>query len=110
MSVGRRQMRLSYGFEELPNIERAIGIIREAVEYAQQKNTHTHTHIDPIGHIGPMTQMGAYESLAGVPKASAYQSCISSSLMQVHRPASYSASTLARMASRRASSLRRFVP
>jgi len=36
VAVGRRQMRLSYGFEELPNIERAVGLIREAAEYAQR--------------------------------------------------------------------------
>ena len=35
VAVGRRQMRLSYGFEELPNIERAVGLIREAAEYAE---------------------------------------------------------------------------
>ncbi len=34
VAVGRRQMRLSYGFEELPNIERAIGLIREGIDYA----------------------------------------------------------------------------
>jgi 2-aminoadipate transaminase len=31
---GRRQLRLSYGFEELPRIERAIAMMREAVAYA----------------------------------------------------------------------------
>ncbi len=34
VKVGRRQMRLSYGFEELPNIERAIGLIRKGIDYA----------------------------------------------------------------------------
>jgi DNA-binding transcriptional MocR family regulator len=32
---GRRQLRLSYGFEELPRIEQAISLMREAVAYAQ---------------------------------------------------------------------------
>lgn len=35
LAVGRRQMRLSYGFEELENIERAIGLIREGIDYAE---------------------------------------------------------------------------
>ncbi len=37
VAVGRRQMRLSYGFEELPNIERAVGFIREAIDYAEKQ-------------------------------------------------------------------------
>ena len=37
VAVGRRQMRLSYAFEELPNIERAIGLIREGIDYAEAK-------------------------------------------------------------------------
>ena len=32
---GKRQLRLSYGFEELPRIETAIEIMRQAVEYAR---------------------------------------------------------------------------
>jgi hypothetical protein len=31
---GRRQLRLSYGFEELPTIEQAIGLMKEAASYA----------------------------------------------------------------------------
>ena len=37
VEVGRRQLRLSYGFEELPRIEQAIGLMREAVAYAGQR-------------------------------------------------------------------------
>ena len=37
VAVGRRQMRLSYAFEELPNIERAIGLIREGIDYAEAR-------------------------------------------------------------------------
>lgn len=33
---GKRQLRVSYGFEELPRIERAIGLMREAARYAQR--------------------------------------------------------------------------
>jgi len=32
--AGRRQLRLSYGFEELPRIEQAIEMMRQAAEYA----------------------------------------------------------------------------
>ncbi|MGC9445034.1 MAG: pyridoxal phosphate-dependent aminotransferase [Candidatus Methanospirareceae archaeon] len=35
VAVGRRQLRLSYGFEELDRIEGAIKLMREAAEYAQ---------------------------------------------------------------------------
>ncbi len=34
-AVGRRQLRLSYGFEELRNIKRAVHHMREALEYAR---------------------------------------------------------------------------
>jgi len=34
VAAGRRQLRLSYGFEELPRIERAVHLLREAAEYA----------------------------------------------------------------------------
>jgi hypothetical protein len=34
VAVGRRQMRLSYGFETAANIARAIGLMKQAVEYA----------------------------------------------------------------------------
>lgn len=33
--IGRRQLRISYGFEELDAIERAIGIMREGIAYAK---------------------------------------------------------------------------
>ena len=33
--VGRRQLRLSYAYEELPAIERAIRLMRQAVDYAR---------------------------------------------------------------------------
>ncbi|MDP7015896.1 MAG: aminotransferase class I/II-fold pyridoxal phosphate-dependent enzyme [Pirellulaceae bacterium] len=36
VELGRRQMRLSYGFEELPQIERAIPILREALGWARR--------------------------------------------------------------------------
>ncbi len=35
VAVGRRQLRLSYAFEDLPDIERAIGLLREALAYAR---------------------------------------------------------------------------
>ena len=34
VEVGKRQLRLSYGFEELPRIEQAIGLIAEAASYS----------------------------------------------------------------------------
>ncbi len=34
VEVGRRQLRLSYGFEELPRIEQAIELMGEAAAYA----------------------------------------------------------------------------
>jgi GntR family transcriptional regulator of abcA and norABC len=36
VGVGRRQLRLSYGFEELPRIEQAIGMMKRAADYAQE--------------------------------------------------------------------------
>ncbi len=37
VAVGRRQLRLSYGFEELDRIEAAISMMREAAEYARAR-------------------------------------------------------------------------
>lgn len=34
VAEGRRQLRLSYGFEDIPRIEEAISLMREAVEFA----------------------------------------------------------------------------
>lgn len=34
--LGRRQLRLSYGFEELPAIRKALALIADAVQYAQR--------------------------------------------------------------------------
>ena len=34
VEAGRRQLRLSYGFEELPRIEQAVSLMREAAKYA----------------------------------------------------------------------------
>ena len=31
---GKRQLRLSYGFEDVPAIQRALGLMREAAEFA----------------------------------------------------------------------------
>jgi DNA-binding transcriptional MocR family regulator len=36
VAVGRRQLRLSYGFEELPRIEQALQLMRQAALYARQ--------------------------------------------------------------------------
>jgi len=35
VALGRRQLRLSYAYEELGDIERAIGMMEEAIEYAK---------------------------------------------------------------------------
>ncbi len=33
-AIGRRQLRLSYGYEELDTLHRAIDLMREAAEFA----------------------------------------------------------------------------
>lgn len=38
VNAGRRQMRLSYGFEELPRIRQAIELVREAVDIAEKRS------------------------------------------------------------------------
>lgn len=38
VAAGRRQLRLSYGYEELPRIEQAIGLVAEAVKAASDKH------------------------------------------------------------------------
>lgn len=40
VEIGKRQLRLSYGFEELERIEQSISLIREAAEYAKKKSAH----------------------------------------------------------------------
>ena len=37
VAQGRRQLRLSYGFEDVPEILRALDWMREAVEYARAR-------------------------------------------------------------------------
>ena len=36
VDVGRRQLRLSYPYEDLPNIERASRLMRQAIDYARR--------------------------------------------------------------------------
>ncbi len=35
-SEGQRQLRISYGFEDIPELERAILLMRDAAEYVSQ--------------------------------------------------------------------------
>jgi 2-aminoadipate transaminase len=40
VALGRRQLRLSYGFEELDRLRQAIVVLREAAEYARSTSAH----------------------------------------------------------------------